>query len=117
MTALRTVVVVACIEQSLRGVVMRSRLQWIHGRGEHVIVGRKQTYRAELFVKLLVLVGLLYMPVLIFHWGQWIPFAGACGYLLWELGRINSALGELADLWNEQHQQQRQESARSDSLR
>ncbi|WP_225859649.1 hypothetical protein [Streptomyces albicerus] len=44
------------------------------------------------------------------------PFAGAGVYLLWELGRINSALGELADLWNEQYQQ-RQESARVDSLR
>jgi len=95
---------------------MRSRLQWIHGRGEHVIVERKQTSMAEIFVKFLVLVGLLYMPVLIFHWGEWIPFAGASVYLLWELGRINSALGELAGLWNEQHQQ-RQESARHDSLR
>lgn len=94
---------------------MRSRLQWIHGRGEHVIVERKQTYRAELFVKLLVLVGLLYMPVLLLHRGEWIPFAGAGIYLLWELGRTNSALGELADLWNEQHQQ-RQESARNHSL-
>jgi hypothetical protein len=94
---------------------MRSRLQWIRGRGEHVIVERKQTYSAELFVKLLVLVGLLYMPVLIFHWGEWIPFAGASIYLLWELGRTKSALGELADLWNEQHQQ-RQESARNHSL-
>jgi endonuclease/exonuclease/phosphatase (EEP) superfamily protein YafD len=94
---------------------MRSRLQWIHGRGEHVIVERQQTYRAEIFVKFLVLVGLLYMPVLIFHWGEWIPFAGASIYLLWELGRINSALGELADLWNEQYQQ-RQESARDASL-
>ncbi|MGP4044026.1 hypothetical protein [Streptomyces sp. 2A115] len=94
---------------------MRSRLQWIHGRGEHVIVERKQTYTAEIFVKFLVLVGLLYMPVLIFHWGEWLPFAGAGIYLLWELGRINSALGELADLWNDQYQQ-RQESARSDSL-
>jgi endonuclease/exonuclease/phosphatase (EEP) superfamily protein YafD len=95
---------------------MRSRLQWIHGRGEHVIVERKQTSMAEIFVKFLVLVGLLYMPVLIFQWGEWIPFAGASIYLLWELGRINSALGELADLWNEQHQQ-RQESARHESLR
>lgn len=95
---------------------MRSRLQWIHGRGELVIVERKQTYTAEIFVKFFVLVGLLYMPVLIFHGGEWIPFAGASIYLLWELGRINSALGELADLWNEQHQQ-RQESARERSLR
>ncbi|MGQ4390633.1 hypothetical protein, partial [Streptomyces sp. SAS_270] len=56
--------------------------------------------------------GLLHMPVLIFHWGEWIPFAGASIYLLWELGRTNSALGELTDLWNEQ----RQESARNHSL-
>ncbi|MEV0219100.1 hypothetical protein [Streptomyces sp. NPDC050704] len=94
---------------------MRSRLQWTHGRGERVSVERKQTYTAEILVKFFVLVGLLYMPVLIFDWGEWIPFAGAGAYLLWELGRINSALGELADLWNEQHQQ-RQESARSASL-
>ncbi|MEU9288028.1 hypothetical protein AB0D57_25810 [Streptomyces sp. NPDC048275] len=93
---------------------MRSHLQWIHGRGERVIVERNQTYTA-IFVKFFVLVGLLYMPVLIFHWGEWIPFAGASIYLLWELGRINSALGELADLWNEQYQQ-RKEPARNDSL-
>jgi len=97
---------------------MRSRLQWTHGRGEHVVVGRKQTYTAEILIKFFVLAGLLYMPVLIFEWGEWIPFAGASVYLLWELGRFNSALGELAELWNEQHEQheQRQESARSDSL-
>ncbi|WP_151476153.1 hypothetical protein [Streptomyces albicerus] len=95
---------------------MRSRLQWIHGRGERVVVARKQTFTAEIFLKFFVLAGLLYMPVLIFQWGEWIPFAGASVYLLWELGRINSALGELADLWNEQYQQ-RQESARVDSLR
>ncbi|MFD3307464.1 hypothetical protein [Streptomyces sp. NPDC058656] len=94
---------------------MRSRLQWTHGRGEHVIVGRKQTYTAEIFVKFFVLAGLLYMPVLVFGWGEWIPFAGASVYLLLELGRSNSALGELAELWNEQHDQQR-ESARSESL-
>ncbi|TLS44352.1 hypothetical protein FE633_20160 [Streptomyces montanus] len=47
-----------------------------------------------------------------FHWGEWISFAGASIYVLWELGRINSALRELADLWNEQYQQ-RQESADS----
>jgi endonuclease/exonuclease/phosphatase (EEP) superfamily protein YafD len=95
---------------------MRSRLQWIHGRAERVVVARKQTFTAEIFLTFFVLVGLLYMPVLIFQWGEWIPFAGAGVYLLWELGRINSALGELADLWNEQYQQ-RQESARVDSLR
>jgi hypothetical protein len=134
-TALRTVVVVAHIEvwpapiahwhsqsggrddgrPEPEGVVMRSRLQWIHGRGERVVVERKQTYAAEIFVKLLVLAGLLYMPVLILQGGEWIPFAGTSIYLLWELGRINSALGELAGLWNAQYQQ-RQESARSDSL-
>ncbi|WP_371573083.1 hypothetical protein [Streptomyces sp. NBC_01314] len=92
---------------------MRSRLKWIHRRGEQVLVERKQTYTAEIYVKFLVLAGLLYMPVLLFHWGEWIPFAGAGIYLLWELGRINSALGELADLWNEQYQQ-RQDSARKE---
>ncbi|MFI1921444.1 hypothetical protein [Streptomyces sp. NPDC020377] len=98
---------------------MRSRLQWIHGRGGHVSVERTQTYAAEILVKFLVLAGLLYMPVvLIFHGAEWIPFAGASSYLLWELVRLNSALGELADLWNEQSElrQQRQEPARSDSL-
>ena len=85
---------------------MRSHLQWIHGSGERVVVKRGQTYTAEILVKFLVLVGLLYMPVLLFHWGEWIPFAGAGVYLLWELTRVNSALGELATLWNEQHQQQ-----------
>ncbi|MEU6259112.1 hypothetical protein [Streptomyces sp. NPDC047043] len=93
---------------------MRSHLQWTHGRDEHAVVERKQTY-TEILVKFLVLVGLLYMPVLIFQWGQWIPFAGGGVYLLWELGRLNRAFGELADLWNEQHQQRR-ESARDDSL-
>ncbi|WP_128378146.1 hypothetical protein [Streptomyces cavernae] len=95
---------------------MTSRLRWIHGHGEHVIVERKQTYMAEIVVKFLVLVGLLSMPVLLFSWGQWIPFAGAGLYLFWELGRAHNALGELADLWNEWHQQP-QESARSDSLK
>ncbi|MER7184035.1 hypothetical protein ABT404_31980 [Streptomyces hyaluromycini] len=96
---------------------MRSRLQWIHGRGEHAVVARRQTYAAEILVKFLVLVGLVYMPVLVFHWGVWIPFAAAAGYLLWELGRVTSALGELADLWNERHTQQREEPARSDALK
>ncbi|WP_406431100.1 hypothetical protein OHB00_03535 [Streptomyces sp. NBC_00631] len=94
---------------------MRSRLQWIHGRGEHAVVARTQAYAAEILVKFLVLVGLLYMPVLLFHWGEWIPFAVAGVYLFWELVRMNTALGELAGLWNEQHQQ-RQEPARSDVL-
>lgn len=94
---------------------MRSRLKWIHGRGKHVVVPRAHTYRAEIVLKFLVLVGLLYMPVLIFQWGEWIPFAGAGVYLLWELGRVSSALGELADLWNEENQR-REESARVDSL-
>ncbi|MFE7840732.1 hypothetical protein ACFU53_33150 [Streptomyces sp. NPDC057474] len=99
---------------------MRSHLQWIHGRGEQAMVERNQPYTA-IFLRFLVLVGLLYMPVLVFHLGSWIPFAGASVYLLWELGRIHSALGELSGLWNEQHQQheqhqQRQESARSESL-
>ncbi|MFJ8109083.1 hypothetical protein [Streptomyces sp. NPDC096132] len=93
---------------------MRSQLRWIHGRGEHVTVERKQTY-AAVFIKFLVLVGLLYMPVLMSYWGEWVPFAGASVYLLWELGRVNSALGELTDRWNDRSRQL-QEPARSDSL-
>ncbi|MDG5805186.1 hypothetical protein P9869_21425 [Streptomyces ossamyceticus] len=95
---------------------MRSRLQWIHGRGERVAVAGGQTYLAEIVLKVLVLVGLLYMPVLVFHWGTWFPFAGAGLYLLWELSRLSSALGELAGLWNEQHQP-RPEPARSVALK
>ncbi|MDQ0585609.1 hypothetical protein QF030_007787 [Streptomyces rishiriensis] len=54
------------------------------------------------------------MPVvLIIQWSEWIPFAGASIHLLWELGRVTRAFGELADVWNEQYQQ-RQEPARSD---
>ncbi|MEU6803357.1 hypothetical protein [Streptomyces neyagawaensis] len=71
---------------------MRSRPQWTHGSGEHVAVVRRQTYLAEIVLKVLVLVGLLYMPVLVFHWGTWLPFAGAGLYLFWELGRLSSAL-------------------------
>lgn len=97
------------------GVVMTSRLQWVQGRGEHAVVARGRTYAAEVLVKFLVLAGLLYMPVLLFHWGQWIPFAAAGVYLFWELRRVSSALGELADLWNEQHRQ-RQQPVRSDTL-
>ncbi|MFG2957254.1 hypothetical protein ACGF5O_26465 [Streptomyces sp. NPDC048291] len=84
---------------------MKSRLQWTHGRGEHVVVAPKRAYAAEILVKFLVLVGLLYLPVLLFHWGEWIPFAAAGGYLLWELSRVSDALGELAGLWNERHRQ------------
>ncbi|MFD8812352.1 hypothetical protein ACFV23_12940 [Streptomyces sp. NPDC059627] len=95
---------------------MRSRLQWIHGRGEHAVVAPQRAYVAEVLVKFLVLVGLLYMPVLLFHWGQWIPFAVAALYLIWELARVSSALGELAHLWNEQHAQRQEEPAPSDAL-
>ncbi|MEW1776015.1 hypothetical protein [Streptomyces sp. NPDC086777] len=94
---------------------MTSRLQWTHGRGEHAVVARGKGYVAEILVRFLVLAGLVYMPVLLFHWGEWIPFAVAGVYLLWELSRVSDALGELADLWNEQHRQ-RQEPARSDAL-
>ncbi|MHC3474989.1 hypothetical protein ACYF6T_40805 [Streptomyces sp. 7R007] len=81
-----------------------------------MILKRKQTYRPEIFVKFIVLVGLLCMPVLIFRWGQWIPFAGGSLYLLWELDRINNAFCELADLWNEQYAQH-QVSPRDATLR
>ncbi len=40
------------------------------------------------------------------QWGEWIPFAGASLYLLWELGRVSSALAELASLWNGQYAKQ-----------
>ncbi|MCI3276787.1 hypothetical protein [Streptomyces cylindrosporus] len=97
---------------------MRSHLQWMHGRGERVVVRRNHTYAAEVLVKFLVLVGLLCMPVLVFHWGAWIPFAGAGVYLLWELHHVHSALGELAGLWNEQQQQrQQQEPVRDKAIR
>ena len=49
-----------------------------------------EPYTAILF-KFVVLVGLLYMPVLVFGLGTWFPFAGASGYLLWELGRLHRA--------------------------
>ncbi|MFF1604202.1 hypothetical protein ACFVYV_43455 [Streptomyces mirabilis] len=91
---------------------MRSRLRWIRSRGQHVTVERNTTYTSEVFVKFLVLAFLLWMPVHILRWGDWIPFAGASLYLLWELGRINGALGELADLWNEQYRE-RQEAERA----
>ncbi|WP_328687688.1 hypothetical protein OHA74_55030 [Streptomyces phaeochromogenes] len=40
------------------------------------------------------------MLVLVFKRGEWIPFAGTGIYLLWEVGRVNNAFGELADRWN-----------------
>jgi hypothetical protein len=52
-----------------------------------------------------------YIPLRILHWDTWIAFAGASIYLLWELTRVNDALAELADLWNEQHRA-RQEAER-----
>ncbi|MEE1758069.1 hypothetical protein [Streptomyces sp. SP18BB07] len=60
-----------------------------------------EPYTAILF-KFVVLVGLLYMPVLVFHLGTWFPFAGASGYLLWELGRLHRAYGELTGPGTEQ---------------
>jgi hypothetical protein len=95
---------------------MRSRLHWVHARGQHVTVERNTTYTSEVFVKFLVLAFIIAMPVRILHWGDWIPFAGASLYLLWELGRINGALGELADMWNEQYRE-RQEAERAEYYR
>ncbi|WP_405873374.1 MULTISPECIES: hypothetical protein [unclassified Streptomyces] len=88
---------------------MRSRRQSVHDRDQHVIVEHNRML--EIFVKYLVLVGLLYLAARILYWGAWIPFAGAGLYLLWELSRLNSAFGELAGRWNEQNRQ-RQESDR-----
>ncbi|WP_210524934.1 hypothetical protein [Streptomyces scabiei] len=81
---------------------MRSRLRWVPDRGEDAMVERDQPYAAVL-LRFVVLVGLLTMPVLVFHWGAWFPFAGAAGYLLWELARTHRALDELARHWNERH--------------
>ncbi|WP_328767850.1 hypothetical protein [Streptomyces sp. NBC_00286] len=75
---------------------MSSRLQWIHGRGQRIIVERDRT--PEILVKFIVLVGLLYLATRILYWGEWVAFAGASVYLLWELGRINSTLAARADI-------------------
>ncbi|MGW3819649.1 hypothetical protein [Streptomyces sp. NPDC005046] len=87
---------------------MKSRLRWVHARGQHVIVERDPTYTAEVFVKFLTLAFVIAIPVRILHWGDWIPFASASLYLLWELGRISSALAELASLWNGQYAKQQE---------
>ncbi|WNZ10007.1 hypothetical protein [Streptomyces sp. 11x1] len=65
------------------------------------MVEHGQPYTAILF-KFVVLVGLLYMPVLVFHLGTWFPFAGASGYLLWELGRLHRAYGRVTGHGDEQ---------------
>lgn len=53
------------------------------------------------------------MPVLVLHWGPWLPFADAAGYLLWELARTHRAFDELARLRNERHgREQRHEPRR-----
>ncbi|MFI6565189.1 hypothetical protein [Streptomyces sp. NPDC050534] len=80
---------------------MNSHPQRIHGRGPRVLGERNQT--SEIVVKFVVLAGLLYLVVRVFEWGVWIPFAGASVYLLWEISRINSALGELAHRPNRQY--------------
>lgn len=95
---------------------MKSRLRWIHARGQHVIVERDPNYTAEVFVKFLVLAAVIYVPVHILHGGDWIPFGGASLYLLWEVGRVTSALAELAGLWNEQYAKQ-QEAERAERYR
>ncbi|MER6060673.1 hypothetical protein ABT167_05575 [Streptomyces sp. NPDC001792] len=46
------------------------------------------------------------MPVRLLGWDAWVAFAGASLYLLWELVRVSDALAELADMWNEQYQEQ-----------
>lgn len=92
---------------------MKSRLHWIHGRGQQVIVERNPNYMGETFAKFLVLAFLLWIPVNILRWADWIPFAGASLYLFWELVQVSDALGELASLWNEQYRQ-RQEAERDE---
>ncbi|MFG2789555.1 hypothetical protein [Streptomyces sp. NPDC048419] len=72
---------------------MNARLQRIHDHGQRVVLERDET--SEIVVKFLVLAGLLYLVVRIFDWGTWIAFAAASVYLLWEISRINSALGKL----------------------
>ncbi|MFF7388618.1 hypothetical protein ACFZAE_09230 [Streptomyces scabiei] len=65
---------------------------------------RTEPYTAVLF-KFVVLVGLLYMPVLVFHLGTWFPFAGASAYLLWELGRLHRAYGKVTCHGDEQRRE------------
>ncbi|MEH0635118.1 hypothetical protein QBA35_17580 [Streptomyces bottropensis] len=75
---------------------------------------RNQPYTAIL-LKFVVLVGLLYLPVLLFHLGTWVPFAGASAYLLWELARLHSAFGVLSGNENDRLQGE-QDPARSGAL-
>ncbi|MDX2553644.1 hypothetical protein [Streptomyces stelliscabiei] len=67
------------------------------------MVEQNQPY-SVILLKFFVLVGLLSTPALVFHWGAWLPFAGAGVYLLWEVRRLHSAFDELAHLWNEQNE-------------
>lgn len=84
---------------------MRSSLRRTRGRAQRVVGERNRT--PEILVKFLVLAGLLYLVARLFRWGAWIPFAGASLYLLWEIGRINGALGELTGLREEPGRQRR----------
>ena len=96
---------------------MKSRLRWMYARGQHVLVERDTSnYTAEVFVKFLALAFVIYLPVHILHWAGWIPLFGASFYMLWELGRVSSALAELAGLWNEQYHKQ-QEAEREEYYR
>lgn len=71
-----------------------------------------EPYTAVL-LRFVVLVGLLYMPVLVFQVGTWLPFAGASAYLLWELRRLHSAFGALTGARSEPD---RPEPARTETL-
>ncbi|MDQ0904385.1 hypothetical protein QFZ22_000370 [Streptomyces canus] len=95
---------------------MRSRLHWIHRKGQHVTVERNPTYMGEIFAKFLVLAFILAVPARLLHWDSWTGVAGASLYLFWELVRVSDALGELATLWNEQYLTQ-QETERAEYLR
>ncbi|MFR0357275.1 hypothetical protein [Streptomyces sediminimaris] len=85
---------------------MRSSLQRTRGRGRRVVGEYSRT--PEILVKFVVLAGLLYLVVRLLRWGTWIPFAGASLYLLWEIGRIDGALGELAGLRQEPGRQRQE---------
>ncbi|MFE7169909.1 hypothetical protein [Streptomyces sp. NPDC057616] len=85
---------------------MKTRLRQIHGGGPRVAADHTRT--SEILLKFFVLAGLLYLVVRVFQWGAWIAFAGASVYLLWEITRINGALGELARLRDERSLPRRQ---------
>ncbi|MFI9612645.1 hypothetical protein ACIHCM_13385 [Streptomyces sp. NPDC052023] len=91
---------------------MRSCLRWIHGRDQYVLVARSPTYMGETVAKFLILAFLIWLPVDILGWPDWIPFAGASPYLYWELIRVRDPLGELADQQAERDEHRRRKEQR-----